>query len=171
MSTGYGRGLADHLKGAGYEVREALGTERRALSPDGKSDEIDAYNAAVKAARNRANPAKADEGDAEALCALTIARDSAVKEATACANEILSCLRSAPESVRERYERKTAGKTAEALSRARLAQGPHRHLLMALISLARRWKTATSEAAAIKAEMDAILKRSYRRLLHFSAVV
>ena len=110
--TGYGRGLADHLKAAGYEVREALGTEKRALSPRGKSDEIDAFNAAVKAARGKTVPAKDSEGDAEALSALTIARDSAVKEATACANEILSCVRAAPEPVRERFERKTAAKTS-----------------------------------------------------------
>ena len=42
--------LIPHLKEAGYEVREALGTERRILGPRGKSDEIDALNAAVKAA-------------------------------------------------------------------------------------------------------------------------
>ena len=125
--TGYGRGLADHLKASGYEVREAL-------------------------------------------CALTIARDSAVKEATACANEILSCLRSAPEPVRARYEKKTAGKTAEALSRARLAQGRHSRLMLALISMAKRWKLATSEAAAIEAEMDAVLKRGHRRLLRLKGV-
>lgn len=168
--TGYGRGLADHLKKTGYEVREALGVERRTLAPNGKSDEIDALNAAVKAARGRANPAKEDEGDVQALSALTIARDSAVKEATACANEILSCLRSAPEPVRERYERKTATKTAEALSHARLTKGPYKHLLMALISLAGRYKTATSQASALEAEMEAILKRSYRRLLTLKGV-
>ena len=168
--TGYGRGLADHLKALGYEVREALGTQRRALAPDGKSDEIDAFYAAVKAARGRANPAKENEGDAQALSALTIARDSAVNEATACANEILACLRTAPNSVRERYEKETAKKTAEALCRARLTQGPYRQLLMALISLARRWKTATACAAALKSEMNAILKRGHRRLLALKGV-
>ena len=168
--TGYGRGLADCLKKAGYEVREALSAVKRPFSPDGKSDSIDAFNAALKASRNTANPSKDNEGAAQALSYLTISRDAAVKEATACANAVLGCLRSAPEEVRERYERDTATNTVQAVLRARVTKGPYVGVMVALASLARRWKLAVVEADALKAEMDAILKRSYRRLLTLKGV-
>ena len=45
-SSSYGRGLSDHMRRRGYDVREAVRPGRRAYSPDGKTDAVDALAAA-----------------------------------------------------------------------------------------------------------------------------
>ncbi len=115
----YGAGLARFLRGAGVAVLEVSRPNRQARRQHGKSDTIDAIEAARAALSGRAHGvAKTADGNVEAIRALLVAfrsgRDARIK----CLNQLRHLGFCAPDELRERFRDVTAdtlGRTAAGL--------------------------------------------------------
>ncbi|WP_233201668.1 IS110 family transposase [Cryobacterium sp. Y11] len=93
----YGAELTRVLIHEGFEVKEVNRPNRQARRIHGKSDPLDAYQAAesVLAQRGTSTP-KARDGNVKALRVLRTARTSAMKARTAVLTQISAILTSAP---------------------------------------------------------------------------
>ena len=99
----YGAGLARHLRGRGLVVIEVDRPNRQERRRNGKSDELDAIEAARAALSGRASGiAKAADGDVEAIRALLVARRSARDVRIKYLNQIRHLGFTAPDELRER---------------------------------------------------------------------
>lgn len=97
----YGVGLFQFLHSHGIEVFEINRSDRSQRRCQGKSDPTDAENAArtVLSGKALAIP-KSQQGAAEALWTLSVARRSAVNARTQAINQLRALLISAPETIR-----------------------------------------------------------------------
>ncbi|MCW2813143.1 MAG: family transposase [Nocardioides sp.] len=104
-STGsYGAGLTRHLltQIAGVEVFEVDRPEKSTRLKHGKSDPIDAYSAAVQVHTGRAaGRPKLTTGAVEALRALKVPRDSAVKDRTRAYSQLRDLITTAPGALKD----------------------------------------------------------------------
>jgi transposase len=99
----YGAGLARFLRGQGLEVIEVDRPNRQLRRRAGKSDVVDAVEAARAALSGRASGiAKTADGNAEAIRALLIAKRSARDTRIVCLNQIRHLGFTAPDELRER---------------------------------------------------------------------
>src|SRR6266550_5356736 len=99
----YGAGLARHLRGQGLVVIEVDRPNRQERRRNGKSDELDAVEAARAALSGRASGiAKSADGDVEAIRALLVARRSARDVRIKYLNQIRHLGFTAPDELRER---------------------------------------------------------------------
>jgi transposase len=99
----YGAGLARHLRGQGLVVIEVDRPNRQERRRNGKSDELDAIEAARAALSGRASGiAKSADGDVEAIRALLVARRSARDVRIKYLNQIRHLGFTAPDELRER---------------------------------------------------------------------
>jgi transposase len=99
----YGAGLARHLRAAGAEVVEAGRPDRQARRRAGKSDPLDAIEAARAALPGRASgAAKTRDGNVEAIRALVVAKRSARSAKIMTLNQIRHLSFTAPERLRQR---------------------------------------------------------------------
>jgi transposase len=97
----YGAGLARHLTAQGATLVEVDRPDRKTRRRQGKSDPIDAINAARAALSGQATGIpKTRTGPVEAIRALRAARNGAVKARTAAYNQLHGLLASAPEPLR-----------------------------------------------------------------------
>lgn len=98
----YGRGLASAVRRGGHDVVEVARPDRADRHRRGKSDLIDAENAAraVLAGRAVASP-KADEGTIEMIRHIKVAKDAAVKARTTAMQTLKAILITAPAELRE----------------------------------------------------------------------
>ncbi|WP_345273523.1 IS110 family transposase, partial [Nocardioides nanhaiensis] len=170
-STGsYGAGLTRHLlttsgdtqaqKDQQWEVVEVNRPEKATRVKHGKSDPVDAYSAAEQAHTGRASARpKLTTGIVEAIRAVKVPRDVAVRHRTAAFSQLRDLITTAPDTLREELLPLTARRrVAKALAMrpdtARLADPLHatRHALRAL---ARRIKALDAEIT----EADKILTR------------
>jgi transposase len=78
----YGAGLARFLRRSGITVAEVDRPNRQARRRQGKSDPLDAIEAARAVLSGRAGEAKTKDGDVEALRVLLVARRSAIQART-----------------------------------------------------------------------------------------
>jgi transposase len=100
----YGAELSRVLTKADLIVKEVNRPNRQARRLQGKSDPLDAYQAAESVLANRGTSTpKARTGFVEALRVLRTARTSAMKASTAVLTQISAVLTSAPESIRAKY--------------------------------------------------------------------
>lgn len=102
-STGsYGAGLTGHLLRAGVEVVEVNRPDKTTRARRGKSDPIDAESAArqVLAGTATGRP-KVKTGIVEAIRAVKIPRDSAVKDRTRAYSQLRDLATTAPDPIRE----------------------------------------------------------------------
>lgn len=101
----YGRGLASAVRRAGHDVVEVMRPDRQDRHRRGKSDVLDAENAAraVVAGTAAAIP-KSDEGAVEMIRHLKVAKDAAVKARTAAMQSLKAVLVNAPAELRETLE-------------------------------------------------------------------
>jgi|SRR5580693_1179220 transposase len=101
----YGRGLAAAVRCSGHDVVEVMRPNRQDRHRRGKSDLLDAENAAraVLAGTADAIP-KSDEGTVEMMRHIKIAKDAAVKARTAAMQSIKSVLVNAPAELRQALE-------------------------------------------------------------------
>ena len=138
-TSSYGAGLARAAHAAGYEVREVIRPGRSVRRRRGKSDPIDA-NEAARAVLSAGAAAAVKDESIEALRALNNARRSAVKARTVAMNQIQQMLITAPTPVREKYRSLTDTRLVAALAACRPAtQEPTaRVVLIALKVLAQR---------------------------------
>ncbi|MGW7209599.1 IS110 family transposase, partial [Streptomyces sp. NPDC054837] len=145
----YGATLTSFLRRAGHKVVEAGRPDRRLRRMNGKSDTLDAENAAraVLAGFATATPKTAD-GEAEMIRQLKIAHDQAVEQRATAMVTMKAMLVHASDTLR----RETAGKTQISLARQlaalrpRRLEGPEDALRYTLRTLAQRWQYLDAEA-------------------------
>ena len=147
----YGAGLSRYLRDEGFTVVEVIRPNRQVRRMRGKSDPIDAYEAARTALAEPDLPTpKTADGNVEAIRALLVARRSAIKARTAAQTQIKSLLVTAPTLVRERFRGLTDKKLLPALSALRPSRSGDEQaaaMLTALRSLARRHAYLSEEIA------------------------
>jgi Transposase len=98
----YGAGLARYLRAAGVEVAEVDRPNRQARRRAGKSDHLDAVEAARAALSGRARgAAKSRDGNVEAIRALVVAKRSARSAKIQALNQIRHLSFTAPEELRQ----------------------------------------------------------------------
>jgi transposase len=99
----YGAGLARFLGAAGVKVIEIDRPNRQARRSHGKSDTVDAIEAARAALSGRAKGvAKTADGNVEAIRVLLVAHNSGRDTRTACLNQLRHLGFTAPDELRER---------------------------------------------------------------------
>lgn len=153
-TSSYGAGLRVAARAAGIAVREVIRPEATVRRMQGKSDPIDAYQAARAVMTGRAKTA-AKDGDIEGLRALLNARRSATKARTAAMNQIHAMLVTAPVEVREKYRplKERALVNALAACRPGTKTGVARSVLTALKLLAQRHRFLTQQAAGLENQL------------------
>jgi transposase len=144
----YGRGLASVVRQSGHDVVEVMRPNRQDRHRRGKSDPLDAENAAraVLARQAQAIPKNA-EGLVEMIRHIKVAKDAAVKARTAAMQCLKAVIVTAPAEVREALEplpnmallRRCAGLRPGELTSVSAAV---KHTLRAI---AQRWMTLNDE--------------------------
>lgn len=164
----YGAELTKVLRGAGIQVLEVTRPNRQDRRLKGKSDPLDAYQAAqsVLAERGLSTP-KVKDGPVECLRILRMSRSSAMKARTITINQIRGLLVSSPDELRSRYRGLNTSAMIASLSRSR----PTGHIAdtsyvtsLTLKTLAVRYQTLSSEIDTVDAGLKEILD-SYAPLL------
>ena len=120
----YGAGLARHLRGEGLVVIEVDRPNRQERRRNGKSDELDAIEAARAALSGRASGiAKSADGDVEAIRALLVARRSGRNVRIKYLNQIRHLGFTAPDELRERLRDVPADQLARTAAALRPTAG------------------------------------------------
>lgn len=145
----YGAGLTSFVRRHGHKVIEVSRPDRRLRRLNGKSDTLDAENAAraVLAGFATAVPKTAD-GSVEMIRQLKVAHDTAVKGRSATMVTLKAMLVHAPEQLRKEAAGKTQIKLARhcAALRPRKLDSPDDSIRYTLRSIARRWISLDDEA-------------------------
>ena len=167
----YGAGLTSFLRRHDHKVIEVARPDRRLRRLNGKSDTLDAENAAraVLAGFATATPKSAD-GAVEMIRQLKVAHDTAVKDRTGAMITLKAMLVHASEELR----RETAGKTQRMIARHCAALRPrglntpedaNRHVLR---SIAKRWMTLNDEIIELEGMIkDLVAQRAPHLLERF----
>ncbi|WP_280507740.1 transposase [Nocardia flavorosea] len=164
----YGAILASFLRRTGHKVVEAGRPDRRQRRLNGKSNTLDAENAAraVLAGFATATPKSAD-GGSEMIRQLKISHDQAVEQRAAAMVTMKAMLIHAPDALRG----ETTGKTQIMLARHLAGlrplglNGPEDALRHALRALARRWQYLDSEAKELTKMIGELVHRAAPQLL------
>lgn len=153
-TSSYGAGLSQVVAEGGLDVVEVNRPDRSHRRGHGKSDSIDAYQAAEAALSGRAHAAPKSH-QVHGLRAIRTARRSALKASTAASNQIRDLLATAPSALRDTYRHLTGARRIAALARCRpeRAAPEHQLALRALARLARRHQDLKAEAAELEAEL------------------
>ncbi|GAP55915.1 insertion element IS900 uncharacterized 42 kDa protein [Arthrobacter sp. Hiyo6] len=154
----YGAGLTKVLRSEGLTVVEVNRPNRQERRLQGKSDPLDAYQAAqaVLAERCTAVP-KDKDGPVECMRLLRASRSSAMKARTAAINQIKDLMVSASEVIRAKYRGMVTSAMITTMARAKPAghlADPVHVTAWTLKKLARRYQSLTEEIA----EADSALK-------------
>ncbi|WP_457962603.1 IS110 family transposase [Arthrobacter sp. D1-29] len=157
----YGAELARVLTREGFRVLEVMRPNRQGRRLRGKSDALDAYQAAeaALAGRNVATP-KSRDGTVESLRVLRAERATAMRARVAVMAQIKSILTAAPEALRAKYRRLARAPMMAALEKTRPAGNMSDPLITTaavLKRLAIRYRALDQELAVIDAELDAIV--------------
>jgi transposase len=158
----YGAGLSRHLLRVGMEVLEVCRHDRQRRRMKGKSDTIDAENAARAAlARDMVAIPKTGTGSIEAIRALRIPRNSAIKARTQVANQIHTLVDTAPDQLRARLRDRPIPQLVSEMTRWRLVApadptAAHRY---SLHLLARRWQTLTAELDDLDRQLSVLVNQ------------
>lgn len=162
-TSSYGAGLLSVLQAADIEVVEVIRptrTQRRR----GKSDPIDAYNAAATALAGERLPVpKQPGGDVDAIRALLITRRSAVNARADAIRQIKMMLITAPVEVRQRFRRlsdKQLISTLAGLRPAPATTSTANAVLVSLRTLARRHQYLSVEIDTSEADLDTLVSRA-----------
>jgi transposase len=164
----YGHRLARALAGHGVQVWEVNRPDRARRRRRGKSDPVDAENAARAVLASEATAVPKDRrGVVGQLRALLVTRRSAVKARTQAFNQIHGLLIEADDELRAQLATLRKARFARACAdldqRANLAntEGIRR----ALASLGRRWLALNTEATDLEAQITALIRRHAPKLL------
>ncbi|UKA75065.1 transposase [Arthrobacter sp. FW306-07-I] len=134
---------------------------RAARRLKGKSDPLDAYQAAKSVLEGRATSVpKAKDGPVECLRILRAGRASAIKARTAAINQIKGLLVSAPDKLRAKYRALATSALITALQRTRPSghtAEPEYVTLLTLKALATRCQSLAAEIAAADAALQEII--------------
>jgi transposase len=174
-TSSYGAGFTRVARAAGIEVGEVTRPDRAARRMRGKSDPLDAYAAARAVLSGRAQAAPKDE-QIDAIRALNIARNSAVKARTAAMNQIHHLLITAPTQVREKYRPLKDKPLVSALATCRpnaasSAQEPTvTAVLHALKTLAQRHRFLTAQADELEGQLRELTTAANPHLMSIRGV-
>jgi len=154
----YGAELARVLARDGLKIHEVNRTNRQARRLRGKSDPLDAYQAAeaILADRGLSTP-KSRDGAVEAMRVLRAERSSAMRAKVAAINQIKSVLVAAPEAIRAKYRGLANPALIAALERSRPSRNPSdpdEATARTLRRIAARHRYLEEEIADIDAELD-----------------
>ena len=168
-TNSYGAGLTRALQAGGFTVFEVLRPTRQVRRMDGKSDPIDAVEAARSLMSGRGiSVPKTSTGPAQRLRYLNAARDKYVSIMTALSCSILSLLVTAPEAIREKFSQDTTAKTLTLLAQCRPGKldptGTDFYVLTALKSMARTHQDIKKTAKVLEQQMKAIIEEHYPAL-------
>jgi len=145
----YGAGLARHLRRAGIAVIEVDRPNRQLRRVAGKSDTVDAVEAARAVLSGRARGvAKTADGNVEAMRALLIAKRSGREARVTCLNQLRHLGFCAPDELRERFRGVSRTQLADvaAALRPRLDSDPVTYATkLAMRALARRVLSAVED--------------------------
>lgn len=157
----YGAENARILSSAGMNVLEVNRPNRAARRLKGKSDPLDAYQAAQSVLDGRTTSIpKAKDGPVECLRILRAGRTSAMKARTAAINQIKGLLVSAPDRLRAKYRGLGSSALITALQRTRPSghmADPEYVCLLTLKALATRCESLGAEIATADAALKEIL--------------
>lgn len=164
----YGATLTSFLRRHGHKVVEAGRPDRRSRRANGKSDTLDAENAArsVLAGFATATPKTAD-GAVEMIRQLKIAHDSAVTDRSAAMVTMKAMLVHGSDELRRETNRKTQIMLARHLARLRprALESPDDALRHSLRSLARRWQQLDAEAKELSTMIEQLVTDTAPQLL------
>jgi transposase len=157
----YGAELSRVLVRGGIHVVEVMRPNRQARRLQGKTDPLDAYQAAESVLSGQAGVTpKSRDGAVESLRVLRAERATAMRARVAVMTQVKAILVTAPEAIRARYRAMTNPALMAALEKTRPA-GPASEPLtstaIVLKRLAVRYRHLHQELALIDAELDAIL--------------
>jgi transposase len=165
----YGAGLARFLHAAGIEVIEVDRPNRQARRRQGKSDPLDAVEAARAALSGRARAiAKTADGHVEAIRALVVAKRSARDMRIKMLNQIRHLSFTAPDELRERFRgvsRLLLAEHAAALRPRRGADPVTYATKLALATLGRRVLALDEDTAVLDAELTELVTATAPGLL------
>lgn len=156
----YGAELARVLAAAEMTVIEVMRTNRQHRRLKGKSDPLDAEQAALAVAAGRATVVpKQRDGRVESLRILLDERASAIKARAAALNQIHALLITAEGDVRTDYRRYTGAKLVAVLARTRPTPGenPEQVARASLKRLAIRHEALTEEIEALDDQLERIV--------------
>jgi transposase len=165
----YGAGLAEYCRQAGVEVFEVSRPSRRTRRGLGKSDPVDAENAARAAlAGADLSVPKSRDGYVESLRVILQTRHGAVQARTAALNSLHQLILTAPAALRAQLDQ--LSRTAQVAACARLRPGvdlndPAQATKTALRRLARRITTLDTEIEEATADLDTLTRHHQPDLL------
>ena len=158
----YGYRLARLLADRGLRVWEVNCPDRSRRRRNGKSDPVDAENAARAVLAGEATAVPKDRrGVIGELRLLVLTRRSAVKARTQAANQIKAFLIDADDELRARLH----GLRKARFGRACAALEPADGLRRALAALGRRWLALDTEARQLEAQITALISTHAPKLL------
>ncbi|NMR31850.1 IS110 family transposase [Crystallibacter degradans] len=168
-TNSYGAGLTRALRGAGYAVKEVLRPARQVRRMRGKSDPIEAIEAArTVISGHGVSDAKDTQTATESLRFLLTARAQLISTMTALGNSITSMLITAPETVRAKYRGLATPALIKRLTASRPGEqcdSPHTAALHAMRQLARAREDASSKAEHLEQQMRQLLATHYPQVL------
>src|SRR5262245_3734480 len=170
----YGAGLARFLRSAGVAVIEVGRPNRQARRRHGKSDSVDAVEAARAALRGRATTvAKTADGNVEAIRVLLVAYRSGREVRIKCLNQLRHLGFCAADELRERFRGITvAGLAATAAGlRPNPAGDPVIHATkLAMQTIGRRVLDIDADCARLHGELAELVKATAPTLLDLYGV-
>jgi transposase len=170
----YGAGLARHLRGRGLVVIEVDRPNRQERRRNGKSDELDAVEAARAALSGRAcGVAKSADGDVEAIRALLVARRSGRNVRIKYLNQIRHLGFTAPDELRERLRDVHRDHLARTAASLRPTAGSDTVLYatkLAIATLGRRVLALEADAERLDHELEKLVQRCAPSLLEIYGV-
>ena len=172
----YGAGLARYLRAAGIEVVEVDRPNRQARRQAGKSDPLDAVEAARAALSGRASgAAKTRDGNVEAIRALVVAKRSARSVKIKTLNQIRHLSYTAPDQLRERLKGVSRQQLAARAAALRPSQREGADPVMAATKtairlLGRRVLALDEEKARIDALLSELVTQTAPELLTLHGV-
>ena len=170
----YGAGLARFLCGVGVTVIEVGRPNRQARRAHGKSDSIDAVEAARAALSGRAAAvAKTGDGNVEAIRVLLVAYRSGRDTRTKCLNQLRHLGFCAPDDLRERFRGMGVARLAE--TAAGLRPNPTGDPVvyatkLAMQTLGRRVVDIDADCARLHGELADLVKATAPTLLDLHGI-
>jgi transposase len=169
----YGAGLSRHLQAAGVTVIEVDRPNRQVRRRAGKSDPIDAIEAARAVISGRARAvAKTADGSAEAMRALLVAKRSAREARIAALNQIRHVALTAPDDLRDRFHGLSRRRLAAEAARLRpgTTDAVTAVTKLALRSLGRRVLDADAQLVDLNARLRLLVEQMAPSLLALPGV-
>ncbi len=169
----YGAGITRELAAAGFTVVEIIRQNRQARRLRGKSDPIDAHQAALAVLSGADTVPKNADGHVESLRILITERRSAAKAKSQTMNQIHALLVTAPEAVRDTYRALGSTKTVKTLARTRPAGSgfdPDLVTRQTLKRLAARYLILQDEIDEIEKQLDPLVRAVNPTLLSLRGV-